>query len=221
MRALPRPESSRGVAGLSNALTPVRGVFAALLLGALLLGAQVLPAPAGVDGGEEEAFILKPERGRTAMAVVQALAEGLRLERSLPGGMLLVQAPRGTLAASLRALPGVSWAEPDIEFSATARPNDPDYPKQWNLERIGMPAAWDLAGDGRESVVVAVLDSGVAYRDTEYRPRAPDLSATRFAPGYDFMAGDEYPDDEYGHGTHVAAIIASCCNNSFRAAGMA
>ncbi len=135
--------------------------------------------------------------------------------------MLLVEAPQGTDAAQLEDLPGIAWAEPDIAFSAAETPNDPDYPLQWNLEKIEMPAAWDIAGGGRDAVIVAVVDSGVAYRNAGSFTRAPDFLSTRFVAGYDFIAGDAYPDDEYGHGTHVAAIIASAYDNSFRAAGMA
>jgi serine protease len=145
----------------------------------------------------------------------------MRLEKALPGGMLLMQAPPKIDIESLEELPGILWAEPDLPFSATGTPNDPDYPRQWNLEKINMPAAWEISGGGRDSVVVAVVDSGVAYRSEGGFSRAPDLADTSIVPGYDFVADDAYPDDEYGHGTHVASIIASSYNNNLRAAGMA
>src|SRR5256885_13831901 len=51
--------------------------------------------------------------------------------------------------------------------------------------------------------VVAVLDSGIAYRDDWWGmyARAPAFDATQFAPGWDFVNGDAYPDDDNGHGT--------------------
>jgi hypothetical protein len=70
-------------------------------------------------------------------------------------------------------------------------------------------------------VVVAVVDSGAAYRDSGKFRRAPDFTSTSFVPGYAFIENDDTPDDEYGHGTHVTAIIASTLGNGFRAAGMA
>ena len=38
---------------------------------------------------------------------------------------------------------------------------------------------------------------------------APDLAATSFAPGFDFVNNDTHPDDNHGHGTHIANIIAA------------
>ncbi|MEW6553509.1 MAG: S8 family serine peptidase, partial [Actinomycetota bacterium] len=207
-------------------LKKIGSILITLLLAAVFLcSARVIPAVGAGEGGAGDAsgqsFILKPERGRTGEALLHSRSHGFSFEKALPGGMLLVEAPPGTDSAQLQGITGISWAEPDIAFQAAETPNDPDYPLQWNLEKINMPAAWDLAGGGRESVVVAVVDSGVAYRYAGAFTRAPDLATARFVTGYDFIAGDAYPDDEYGHGTHVASIIASAYDNSFRAAGMA
>jgi subtilisin family serine protease len=198
--------------------------MAVVLLAVLLCspcGVVAVGAEEGGVGGTGQSLIVKPEQGKTAQVLLESLSSGLHIEKALPGGMLLVEAPQGTDAAQLESLPGIAWAEPDIPFRAAETPNDPDYPLQWNLEKIGMPAAWDIAAGGREAVVVAVVDSGVAYRNAGTFTRAPDLFATRFVAGYDFIADDAFPDDEYGHGTHVTSIIASTYDNSFRAAGMA
>ncbi|HWC11068.1 MAG TPA: S8 family serine peptidase, partial [Acidimicrobiales bacterium] len=96
-------------------------------------------------------------------------------------------------------------------------PNDPLFARQWNLPLIQIPEAWEVSrGAG---ATVAVLDTGVAYEDHNdgrysYR-KLPGFVRTRFAPGYDFVDGDEHPNDNLGadparaaHGTHAAAVIA-------------
>jgi len=83
-----------------------------------------------------------------------------------------------------------------------------------NLEAEGRP--------GAEGVVVAVLDSGIAYRDygSQYL-RSPDFSPQQFVPGADFVDHDRLPLDENGHGTFVAATIAEQTNNGIGLTGLA
>ncbi|PTL77326.1 S8 family serine peptidase [Vitiosangium sp. GDMCC 1.1324] len=98
-------------------------------------------------------------------------------------------------------------------------PNDPDYPKQWNLRMIHMPKAWQQSrGKG---VVVAVLDTGIAYEDYDDFKQVPDLKGVKFKKGYDFVNDDEHANDDHGHGTHVAGTIAQATNNGQGVAGVA
>src|SRR5450759_5559413 len=81
-----------------------------------------------------------------------------------------------TAVALLRASPLVELAEPDYIRSAGFDPNDQKYTDpanyQWNLKNppasggIDMPNAWDVGTlGGSNLVVVAIIDTGVAYRD--------------------------------------------------------
>ncbi|MCZ7687158.1 MAG: S8 family serine peptidase [Sandaracinaceae bacterium] len=69
--------------------------------------------------------------------------------------------------------------------------------------------------------VVAVIDTGVAYRSEGGFVQAPDLGQTRFVDGYDFVRNDPHPDDEHGHGTHVSGTVAQSTNNELGVAGVA
>jgi serine protease len=114
-------------------------------------------------------------------------------------------------------------------------PNDPGrlgpagwQQLQWNFAGpfgVNAPEAWsNLVADGRpggEGVVVAVLDTGVAYADRGRFRRSPDFTAGQFVRGYDFVDRSPYPNDDNGHGTQVAGTIAEQTNNGIGLTGLA
>src|SRR4051812_36139629 len=127
------------------------------------------------------------------------------------------------------------WRGP-VAHAAELIPNDPGRGKtpgawqniQWNFAGpfgVGAPDAWAnvaAAGSpGGRGVVVAVLDTGVAYANHGRRRRSPDLKRSTFVRGYDFINHDSRPDDPEGHGTHVASTIAEATNNGFGLTGLA
>jgi len=103
-----------------------------------------------------------------------------------------------TVAAALVAVPAVAA-------------NDPLLPQQWGLDKIGAQKAWSVArGDG---VVIAVVDSGVDLNHV-------DLKA-KLVPGANFVEPGRPPQDDCGHGTHVAGIAAAATDNGVGVAGVA
>ncbi len=70
-------------------------------------------------------------------------------------------------------------------------------------------------------MVVAVLDTGVAYRNWRRFTKSPDFTGTRFVAPYDFVANNRFPLDREGHGTFVAGEIAEATNNGFGLTGLA
>jgi serine protease len=144
--------------------------------------------------------------------------------------------------SSLRGDPEVGYARPDyLVHAAQFWPNDPGpggrghwYRDQWNflspirgIGGIGMPGAWQrLIAEGRagaKGVTVAVLDTGVAYRNKGRRfRRDPDLPSSRhFVHPRDLVDGDQLPLDRQGHGTHVASTIAQATDNGLGLTGIA
>jgi len=113
----------------------------------------------------------------------------------------------------------VEFAEPNYIRHRHLVPNDPYFPYQWHHSTMKSTLAWDL-GRGA-GVIVAVLDSGVAYRTGGVYTQAPDLAGTAFKVGWDFVNSDPYPDDDNGHGTHMAGCIAQTTNNLRGVAGVA
>lgn len=141
------------------------------------------------------------------------------------------------LVSAYRQRPEVEYAEPNFVAWAHVVPNDPYYSLQWNLDNpayggIHMEQAWQIT-TGAPNVIVAVVDTGVAYEDyseqvvnrrrvsTVSYAKAPDLSGTTFVAGYDFINNDAHPNDDEGHGTHVTGTIAQSTNNATGVAGIA
>lgn len=107
---------------------------------------------------------------------------------------------------------GVGYIEPDYPVQALDTiPNDPSFPAQYGLAAIRAPQGWDLS-TGSPAVTIAILDSGV---DLSH----PELVG-KIAQGYDFVNNDNNPQDDYGHGTHVAGIAAALGNNGLGVAGV-
>jgi thermitase len=114
----------------------------------------------------------------------------------------------------------VDFAEPhfilmqnDVAPAKGNRPNDQLYLEkyQWNLPAIGTEDGWGITR-GDEDIIIAVIDTGV---DVHH----PDLK-NRLVDGYNTITDRNEPDDDNGHGTHVAGIIASETNNHQGTAGV-
>jgi serine protease len=153
------------------------------------------------------------------------------------------------VATTLARQPDVEYAQARYKIHPMFVPNDPLYSQQWNFPAIDMEHAWDLNPGATPSIVVAVLDSGVAYRNAVLRrdipawraffgsslvtfpalgsidipfAAAPDLAGSnRFVAPRDFIWNDTDPLDLDGHGTHVAGTIGQLTNNGIGVAGMA
>lgn len=123
------------------------------------------------------------------------------------------------LLAKIRSNPQVEAAEPLMAVKASFVPNDPMYAQQWNLKAINIEQAWEVTkGKG---VIVAVLDTGIAWENHDDFAVVPDLEDQRFVEGWDFVNDDAHANDDHGHGTHVAGTIAQATNNGEGVAGVA
>jgi thermitase len=175
---------------------------------------------------ERQARVLSEAGGRIAQ----------RFGAIRDGRLALVRPRSGTATDALRKRlarhPDVAYAEPDFfQFASAAKtPNDPYYTLDYALvdspddHDIDAPTAW---GTRTGCAKVAVLDTGI---DTDH----PDLVANVYksedkpnngkdddkngyvddAYGYNAIAGKGSGQDDNGHGTHVAGIVASRGNNA-------
>jgi len=118
---------------------------------------------------------------------------------------------------------------PDVEFAIPnyirrAFTTDTYFNQQWGIEIIKAPQAWNIE-TGKDSVVIAILDTGVDYDHEDLAENMWKDSNGYY--GRDFVNGDDDPYDDHedplgrhSHGTHCAGIAAAVTNNGAGIAGV-
>jgi subtilisin family serine protease len=234
--------------GIDNGLreAPSRRIDAAA-------AAARLRTPRAARSYLDGSIVVKFRAGATpaARAALLAVVDGRATARPANAPFDLVTLDGGAdpeaVAQRLSAQPDVEYAQARYLVRPMAfRPNDPLYSLQWNYPLIDMERAWDINPGASSEVIVAVLDTGMAYTNiafdyTQNVPQsidgvvypalgkvnltsaaAPDLvTPGRIVSPFDFIWGDTSPVDMDGHGTHVAGTIGQLTNNSTGVAGMA
>jgi subtilisin family serine protease len=158
-----------------------------------VLAAPPPPGPAAAAPGVVVRFASKQIQAQTVPGYELSLDErGYRLVDVPPGET------REQFIAELKANPDVLSAQPDAPAYAAVVPDDPYYPSyQANyLTQINAPAAWDLE-TGKDSVVVAVLDSGLDINHPDFFGRLWENTHDATTNGID-DDGNGCIDDRYG-----------------------
>ena len=117
---------------------------------------------------------------------------------------------------ALKNNPQVEVVELDYTVQALEYSSENELGNSWGADHVNADAAF-AAGYSGEGIKVAVLDSGVNFNHFDLSENF-DSSANEL--GYDFVSDDFNPEDVYGHGTHVAGILAAA-SNGFGIVGVA
>ena len=110
--------------------------------------------------------VMKSPVGSTAAAQVLASSPYAQSVEYLGLGIYSVHLKPGTspitAVAYYSTRPYAVTASVDNYVSIQRTPDDPNYPSQWDMPKIGAPTAWDVT-TGTRKFVVGVVDSGIDY----------------------------------------------------------
>ncbi|GAM14508.1 S8 family peptidase [Mesobacillus selenatarsenatis] len=96
---------------------------------------------------------------------------------------------------------------------------------EWNIDRVGAPAVWDMGIDG-SGITVASIDTGVQWNHPALRDQyrgydAVTGEASHADHWFDAVAGQSAPYDDHGHGTHVTGTMVGAERDGANAIGVA
>jgi len=190
---------------------------------------NIVPSPSGINKDRVEGQIIVKFKEGISDAVIQ---ERLRLYHATIKGKInginstVLEVPKGQEESILKEIsndPIVKYAEPDYIQHVEFVPNDTYFKNQWGLSNTGqtifsskgtmhadvnVSTAWDVTkGAG---VKVAIIDTGIDLNH-------PDV-ASKVVGQKVFVTS--VINDKFGHGTHVAGIIAATTNNGSGVAGV-
>jgi subtilisin family serine protease len=131
--------------------------------------------------------------------------------------MLVFAAPQAAGAASC-GVPASGYDRGGAPRSGF--PNDPLFSHQWGLQQIRAPGAWARGARGK-GVTIAIVDSGVDLGHPDLKAKL--LGGKELVRNANGLTGPGCPgpQDENGHGTHVAGIAAAITGNGKGVAGTA
>jgi serine protease len=241
-------------------MSRTKALGALVIILALAVGLNSFGAENKVNASESESArivdtgLARPEKGQPSNSVTVLLkrnAEASALKATAAGlgghvvrdharsGLEVFSFPSSDSASkALNALsrsPLVEAVTPTLTETVFDTPNDTNYSYQWHLQdtAAGVRAepAWDLAPNRGSGVVVAVIDTGVAY-ETYTRPatvglptlafqQAPDLAGISITAPMNYYFDDTHANDDHSHGSHVTGTIAQTTNNAYGVAGIA
>ncbi|WP_238404241.1 S8 family peptidase [Paenibacillus paridis] len=154
-------------------------------------GVHMLSMPAAEPEGDAAADASQAARGSDGQKAPDGSSAAAEL------------APAGKAAS---AIAGAAAAAP-----APLKANDPELAKQLYLTQIGAQKAWETVRE-QQQLTIAIVDTGI---DLDH----PDLK-DNLVPGANLVSPGDKPDDDNGHGTSVAGVIAAAANNGIGVAGI-
>ncbi len=140
------------------------------------------------------------------------------------------------LVKKLSKNPAVKYAFPNTKKRALDITNDTYSKYQWALENNGQNGGtansdvnaeglWEKASASEKEQIVAIVDTGLDLTHPEFKDMNNVWTNTHGSRllgehGYDFVNNDGDPQDDNGHGTHCAGIVAAAADNEAGISGI-
>jgi|SRR5579875_41601 len=203
----------------------------------VVVGLRTGRAVAASAGEPIRERVIHLRRGESVWAAIERLKRSGRVAWAVPNFTARTAARPASPAAA--ALQGAAEAQTAFAAALDQGPFIPineglaHRPGGWQLLQWNFVGAWGveapyawahLIADGRpggKGVVVAVLDTGIAYRNWHRFRRSPGFFPNQFVAGKDFVDPRTPPLDRNGHGTFVAGEIAEATNIPYGLTGLA
>ncbi len=129
----------------------------------------------------------------------------------------------------IKKMDGVMYAGPDYKCQKTSisEPitNDTFVDHQWAISNIQLPQAWEINKNASD-IIVAILDTGIDTTHPDLQGKVLTSYCRDFTKDRDNIAENDadvsasLPNDDDGHGTMVAGIIAANSNNDSGISGV-
>jgi serine protease AprX len=180
-------------------LAAAAGLVTTALAASTAAGAPAASAASTAAGATETVIVTSDGLLSPVSAVLDVLGSVLAKFRIIDGVEATIPA---ALEPALAALPGIT-VTPDVSVTvqstqSTVESTGPHAPSDEFLQQTGASQLF-ADGDTGQGVTVAVIDTGI--------DNLPDFSG-RLIDGVDLTGENQPFQDDYGHGTFVAGLIA-------------
>ncbi len=167
---------------------------------------------------DEMTAIVELPEGQSVQEAVSEYEKNANVAYAQPNYRYHLIDEEGTDSAQTQAAGEETGTTAQTQAAATVSLNDPWASELWHLDMVDAQDAWDLLkGIVHSKVRVAILDTGV---DVDHEDLQGNLNQSLCVDVTGERIKSQTEDDD-GHGTHVAGIIAAEANNGKGVAGVA